>query len=190
MKTIEYVKRINDKSCISTQSICEIFNISEEILAEWEKAGCPKAEQGWWDSEHIFEWLKKDDCQIKEPDNIIQLKDIALDKEIKLLNAQYILECTKNADLKAQYISKNELANIINNEFLGYRKTLLTIFSSISNEFKNPTTRKAVKKIINNRIDEAIEKDIRKLEFKHNIKGLYRPLKLCVINENEKQKED
>ena len=50
------VKIINDKICLSTSAMCEIFDIDRSTLKRWGDDGCPKAARGWWPLAEVLRW--------------------------------------------------------------------------------------------------------------------------------------
>ena len=176
MATEKDIKIINNKSCLSSKAICEILNISEETLTEWEKAGCPKEKQGWWIIKDVLEWRGFTGSGLKNTTDIERksLNEQKLFFETKYKQAQYETIDIQNAVERGDYIAKNTIISEFQRGFLILKRSMLGFSRKAAMEaspFVGTTTARRIEKLISliihdalNQISEADAYDTKKAQ--------------------------
>lgn len=175
MKMDNKVKVINDKICLSTSALCEVFNIDKSTLKRWGDDGCPKSARGWWPLKEVLEWRglvsaagMKTEKDVKK----LTLQQQKLYYEAKYKQAQSEAAEFKNAIQRGEFIPKDEIVAELQRFFIVLKRSMLGYSRKIATElagYTDPVTARRIEKMITELTLDALEQI--------SIDGVYTPSK-------------
>lgn len=121
------MKMIEETLCISASYAAELFGVHRNTLAQWVKLGMPKKKSGWYPLKECFDWVLEyrlggeDGDEEGEPktDAAKKLKHEARLKEQQAEAAEF-----KNAVIKGQYISRDEVISELQRFFTSLKRSM------------------------------------------------------------------
>lgn len=135
-----------------TQETCDFFAISRETLSTWEKKGAPKEGRGKWDLKKLVEW--RFGGGHKESPEVRKLKAEADLKEAKARQEQIKLGVTEE-----EFIPVKTVTADLRRLFTILKRNLRSIGHDVATDLNSFDAEAALeaKKVVDNRIDEALE---------------------------------
>ncbi|MCE5315176.1 MAG: hypothetical protein ABFD49_11220 [Armatimonadota bacterium] len=154
-------KIIDNKLCLSSSAMEEVFGITRAALSKWTQQGCPKAKHGWWPLADVITWRglgskgskNKDDGELTD----LQLK-LKYDAEWKRLQAEG-LEIT-NAVKRGDYRFKIDVITEWNTYLVTLKKSLQALSRKIATDispFVDPPTARRIEREMADMITMALE---------------------------------
>lgn len=119
-------KKINGKLCIQTGLASELLGVSRQTLSVWEKAGCPKADRGWWALQDVIAW-RLDGIGVDEDLENMSLKDQKTYWESKLKKAQTENRELENGIKRGDYIEKKVVAEELTAFFVALKQAMMLL---------------------------------------------------------------
>jgi len=157
------VKIINDKICLSTSAMCEIFDIDRSTLKRWGDDGCPKAARGWWPLAEVLRWrglVSADGIKTQDDVEKLSLKEQKLYFEAKYKQAQSEAAEFKNAIAKGEYIRKEDITAELQRFFLVLKRSMMGYSRRVATElssFVDTLTARRIEKMITELTLDALE---------------------------------
>lgn len=169
------VKIIDDKICLSTTAMCEVFNIDKSTLKRWSDDGCPKAARGWWSLVEVLRWrglVSADGIKTQDDIEKLSLKEQKLYFEAKYKQAQSEAAEFKNAIQKGEYILKDDIIAELQRFFVVLKRSMLGYSRRIATElagYVDSVAARRIEKMITELTLDALEQI--------SIDGIYKPSK-------------
>lgn len=166
---------IDEKICLSTSAMCEVFGINKSTLKRWKDDGCPKASRGWWPLADVLRWRGLVSAEgIKTQDDVekLSLKEQKLYYETKYKQAQSEAAEFKNAIQKGEYIPKDDIIAELQRFFVVLKRSMLNYSRRIATElsgYVDPVAARRIEKMITELTYDALEQI--------SIDGVYKPSK-------------
>lgn len=167
------VKILDDKICLSTAAMCEVFNIDKSTLKRWGDDGCPKAARGWWPIAEVLRWrglVSADGIKTQDDIEKLSLKEQKLYFEAKYKQAQSEAAEFKNAIAKGEYIRKEDIIAELQRFFIVLKRSMLGYSRRIATElagYVDVVTARRIEKMITELTLDALEQI--------SIDGIYKP---------------
>ncbi|MGF7431085.1 hypothetical protein PQV03_10010 [Thermoanaerobacterium thermosaccharolyticum] len=169
------VKILDDKICLSTTAMCEIFNIDKSTLKRWGDDGCPKAARGWWPLADVLRWrglVSVGGIQTERDIERLSLQEQKLYYEAKYKQAQSEAAEFKNAIQRGEYILKDDIVAELQRFFVVLKRSMLGYSRRIATElagYVDAITARRIEKMITELTLDALEQI--------SIDGVYKPSK-------------
>jgi len=157
------VKIINDRICLSTAAMCEVFNIDKSTLKRWSDDGCPKVARGWWPLKEVLEWrglVSAAGIKTEKDIEKLSLKEQKLYFEAKYKQAQSEAAEFKNAIQRGEYIPKDEIIAELQRFFIVLKRSMLGYSRRIATEispFVDAIEARRIEKMITELTNDALE---------------------------------
>ncbi len=137
---------------LSTQEICDFFDISRETLSSWGKKGAPKVSRGKWNLKELVKWRYAGE-NIDSP-SLRKLKAEAELKETKVRQ-----EKIKLGVAKREFIPVAEVNEELTRLMLNLKKSLLAIGHHVATELAtlDADAAELAKTTVDKRIQEALQ---------------------------------
>lgn len=169
------VKIIDDKICLSTGTICEVFDINRSTINRWGDDGCPKAARGWWPLADVLRWRGNTSTSgIQTDDDVekLSLQQQKLYYEAKYKQAQSEAAAFKNSIQRGEYILKDDIIAELQRFFVVLKRSMLGYSRRIATElagYVDSITTRRIEKMITELTLDALEQI--------SIDGIYKPQK-------------
>lgn len=136
---------------VSTQVVCDFFEISRKTLAQWEHKGAPKEGRGKWDLKKLVDWRYSG--QNEESPAARKIKAEADLKEAKAAQEQIKLSMVKQEYLAVEVIQA-ETTRLLQN----LKKSMLAVGHNVAAALASldPDAAEVARKEVDERIKEAL----------------------------------
>ena len=162
MGAVNGIKKIEGKTCLSTQILAEAFGVTSKTINSWEKKGCPKIAHGYWYLPDVLKWKDEVNNQVEVNDDIDKMP-INYQKvfyETQLKKAQTENADLKNAIARGDYLLKTEAIADLERFFVIFKRSAMGLVSKVGVDiapYLEPTEARRVEAKVRDTINEALE---------------------------------
>lgn len=134
-----------------TQETCDFFEISDETLRRWEKAGAPKVGRGKWDVRALVDWKYRSE----ESAEARKLKAEADLKEAKASLEQIRLDVTQKKFIETAQVTKD-----LSRLFAGLKKSFTALGNRVTAELTaiDPDMAITAGKVVDDTVRDALQR--------------------------------
>lgn len=124
-------KEIDGKVCVTTAFLAESFGVTSKTIADWAKKGCPKVTQGYWYMPDVIRWRdstlfkRLDAADPNEGEMSLTQRKIYWETECR--KAQTENQLFKNAVLRGDYLTKEEVQQGVSNFLAVFKRAVLSL---------------------------------------------------------------
>lgn len=154
---------INNKVCISSSALADLFNVSVNTVSVWKQQGCPQEARNAWSIKDVLTWkgiFKNGKMHSQEEINNMALSEQKTYYEIELKKVQRDTVEIRNDISRGKYILTVDVIADLQRYFIVLKRSLLLLPKKIGNElscYLDPLEARRIENFISDTILDCLD---------------------------------